>query len=821
MNKKMCFSLVLCLALALGWALWALAAEANPALLTQDPRFGGWNTELVSQFWGTFNAIEVNAGYAYVCQGQRFSVFDISTPGSILQVGQSEVMTNDSDNLEVAGDYAYLADPGISDGVNVGSRLHILNISDPADPYEAAYLENDGYRAFDIRLFDGFAYLANGNGLWVVDLSDPLNPASVTRMSISGGTVRRVHVAYHVPTNKAYAYLLVGDYLVVVDITDPANPVRRTDLEVGPTLLAIELDEDRAYIIDDIGALHVIDISNPLLLSETAATPSDTFTFGKIEIRGDTLFISDDGDGVHILDASGTGLPLELGLYPLSDYVSDLAVLPGQPKVFVSTYPDLRAIDVTVPSVPVEAGSYHQEGSIPGTLRSGDYLYVSRGQYFPDSVEAYAFSDLENPVKAGSLPVPAYVNSIVGDNLYLLREINWDTDPLILPALVVADIHDPTALSVTDVFTGTGNYVVDVAVFGNRAYLAERSEGLHIIDVSDPHDLQEIAVYNRGDGIYSVSVATPANEPSKTYAYLGTEYSGLVVLDVTDPYSISEKGSIGGGWGAEVEFIAVYAPTQMTGPLPAAGYYIALVDSYFTRLVDVSNPEAPTLLGTYGLLDWGRDLAVQGDYLYVAAGLKGVRILKYDGIELDEYGYYRLPFMVYDVAVSGDFLHLSARSDGLFNVWFGPSSEVLLETSGGIMDSSFHSSCLTFPSGAYTNTVILTYTPRYQGNMPSQPGLTGIGVYYELSAWDDEHGLFLSPTIPYQFELNYDEADLSGMDENDLGLYYWNGSAWVKEPSSSVDPDTNILTAETMHVSLVAVMVGDDQNRLFLPALLR
>jgi hypothetical protein len=146
-----------------------------------------------------------------------------------------------------------------------------------------------------------------------------------------------------------------------------------------------------------------------------------------------------------------------------------------------------------------------------------------------------------------------------------------------------------------------------------------------------------------------------------------------------------------------------------------------------------------------------------------------------------------------------------------------------MPTSGGVITSSFHNNTLTFPSGTFTATVNLNYQPRYQGNMPSQPGLTGIGVYYELDArtekYNEEEDYYyfvdIFPVLPYQFELHYDEADLHGLSEATLGLYYWDGGQWVKEPSSSVDPTGNTLTAETMHTHLFAVL-GEVKN-VFLP----
>jgi hypothetical protein len=230
-------------------------------------------------------------------------------------------------------------------------------------------------------------------------------------------------------------------------------------------------------------------------------------------------------------------------------------------------------------------------------------------------------------------------------------------------------------------------------------------------------------------------------------------------------------------------------------------------------LIDVSNPDTPVFVDHQGIVEMAGEaysLLAQGDYLYISAGLKGVRMMKYDGRDFDQsdiLSYYRLPEEVMDAAVSGDILHLATGTNGLFNVWFGPRSTLAsMPTSGGVLTSTFQNTTLAFPSGTFTDTVSLTYTPRYPGNMPSQAGLLGTGIYFELTAYNIPLRTSLFPVLPYDFELRYDEAGLGGLDEMTLGLYSWNGSRWVKEPSSSVDPVNNTLTAQTMQSSLLAVL---------------
>ena len=50
-------------------------------------------------------------------------------------------------------------------------------------------------------------------------------------------------------------------------------------------------------------------------------------------------------------------------------------------------------------------------------------------------------------------------------------------------------------------------------------------------------------------------------------------------------------------------------------------------------------------------------------------------------------------------------------------------------------------------------------------------------------------------------------------------LARWNGSEWLKEPTSSVDPINNVVSATPSHFSLWAVL--GETNRVFLPLVMR
>jgi len=93
------------------------------------------------------------------------------------------------------------------------------------------------------------------------------------------------------------------------------------------------------------------------------------------------------------------------------------------------------------------------------------------------------------------------------------------------------------------------------------------------------------------------------------YAYLATEYPGLRIIDVTDPV-------------APVE-VSQCLPEDHAYGVAVTGNYAYVVDSYGLRIIDVTNRQNPSEIGSVNL-PWtsddeiSRSVAVAGGYAYVA-----------------------------------------------------------------------------------------------------------------------------------------------------------------------------------------------------------
>lgn len=125
---------------------------------------------------------------------------------------------------------------------------------------------------------------------------------------------------------------------------------------------------------------------------------------------------------------------------------------------------------------------------------------------------------------------------------------------------------------------------------------------------------------------------------------------------------------------------------------------------------------------------------------------------------------------------------------------------------------------LSFGSNTFTDTVVLDYADQLTGD---GGGLVEVGPFFELGATYLSSGqpAQAQPGKTYSMAVTYQESSLPPwVDEDELALYAWNGSRWIKEETSQVDVSANVVMAMPNHFSSWAVLA---KPHVYLPAVLR
>lgn len=447
----------------------------------------------------------------------------------------------------------------------------------------------------------------------------------------------------------------------------------------------------------------------------------------------------------------------------------------------------LRIVRIADPSRPTETARFFVLGYAKGVAWKDNYLYVSQLLTHTRIVRT---TDPARPVVVGVYPVqPVAAPRVVGNRLYLGDRY--------LHILDISDPARPVLLGRTESLT---NGVVSIAVAGNYAHVVLQYYGLCTVDISDPSRPVRRGCYQ--DNRFT-SVAADGH-----YAYVGG--SGfLAVLDVSNPDAPVLRSQYQSGY-YDIKDIVV------------SGEYVYTTAMYSFRVFRRQDPYTPTLVSTYALPGWGDALVLRDNLAYIADNHKGIRILNVaDPTRPVELGYHDTPGFTFHLDVAGDYIYAADYSGGLFVFRFVPPSTAVIPPGGGVLTSPRDRTTLTFPPGAFTDTVVITYTSRSQQGVPALGSLVGIGRFFEVTAVYSATGrpAQLAPGQRFTITVEYTDAERGPAVEDTLALYTWDGRQWQKEETSRVDPVQNRVVAHPGHLSLWGVL--GQTRRVYLPAVLR
>lgn len=170
----------------------------------------------------------------------------------------------------------------------------------------------------------------------------------------------------------------------------------------------------------------------------------------------------------------------------------------------------------------------------------------------------------------------------------------------------IIDVSDPSNPVLLGQYDSPG-YAWGVAIAGNFAYLADEATGLIVLDVSDPSGPERIGGYNTSGSAFSVSLVG-------SLAYVADGEAGLIILDVSTPATPHRVGSL--RLPGEVRQVVV------------SGNYAYLADRTLDgtdwsigalHVIDVSDPTAPTLAASFATRGQTWTLDRAGDFVYLGA----------------------------------------------------------------------------------------------------------------------------------------------------------------------------------------------------------
>lgn len=533
---------------------------------------------------GSARGVVISGTHAYVADGEcGLQVIDVANPQNPVIVGSIDTQGT-ANRIVVSGTRAFIAD---------GLRgLRIFDVSDPANPTALPGVETPG-DACGVAVSGNRAYVADyAAGLQIIDIADPQNPHIVTNVPVAHALSKYMGVT----VSGRYACVADADHAMwLVDTEAPNQPV--IGVEIGGPGRDVSVQGNRAYIAAGSGGLQVVDISDPESPVVVGAGLTPGFAAG-IAVLGGHAFIADDGEGLQVLELTRPANPQLVGSVDTPGRAKKVFV--AGPTAYVADGTGgLQIIDVSDPEYPTPLGSALFNGDAADVLVDGVWAYVA-------------------------------------DREEYLRVVN------------VSNPQDPLVYS----YFRSGTEPSGLASSGRSLFVAAGGAGLQIYDIADPRVPEWW-----GEAGSEEALAVVAKE-GDTYscAYVADRVDGLEVFDVSDPEQPHRES---------------YSDALSCGAcgVVCRGSLLTVTGPFGVRIYNVGETGIPSFLFGSALPSPAYSAVIEGEdhHVYIADGSGGLQI--YDKVNgPGMLGGIDTPGLACGVAVQGDYVYVAADSSGLLVV---------------------------------------------------------------------------------------------------------------------------------------------------------
>ena len=568
--------------------------------------------------------VVVVGNYAYIANGESgLVVADVSDPAN--PVVTDTIGDRTYTGIDVAGSYAYVADPNIGDGI------HIFNISNPSNIVWVGDYEHAGWSVGDVAVRGSYAYLPNDDEMEVINISNPASPTLAASLALNQIFADKIALSGN------YAFLSMGSAgLVIADITDPLHPALAGTADTYDAKSVFILGQ-YGYVAEETGGMTVLDVFG---IHPTQIGHIDNGWLTDVVLSGSYAYASDYNGALRIFNISNLTSPTQAGMvstgantYPEAVFkLGNYAYVPAESGGLV-------IVNVSNPASPSVAGTYKDANSdCRDVVVVGNYAFVANGE---KGLQVINVSNPASPSLADSISDRTYTGIHVQGNYAYVA------DPNIGDGFHVFNISVPTNVTSVGSYYHDGWSTGDVFVSGNYAFLAE-DDIMAVVNISNPASPTLTTTVDLGE-IYADKINVVGN-----YAYLSMGSSGFVMVNVADPTHPVLAGSAVTYEANQVAAQGIYAFVADSNGLKifdALGIHPEEIGSYsdsgsFTedvfvtspyaylaeygtglKVLNVSTPASPSLLDTFSLSNsYPYGVFVTGNYVYLADSSKGLMI---------------------------------------------------------------------------------------------------------------------------------------------------------------------------------------------------
>lgn len=536
-------------------------------------------------------AVYQKNGYLYIADSRELQIWN----NSGMQVGSYSLQDFWTSALTIDNGYAYLAS---------GKEMMIVDVHAPQSIKKIAKISLTGQAPSHVVVNNGYAYVVETlGGLNVVDVRNPTAPSIIkvipfeshtTGFRVKGNYAYLARVSSITSTAQGYSQTSLFE---VIDISQPNVAYVVASVEIPTNVTGLDVDGNYAYVIGSYPhRLTPIDVGDPLHPAIIKASESivGNADLQGIAVAGGFAFIADGGVGLRIVDISNVANPRHVKDVDLQGRA--FSVYKGGNKLYVGVEQKyFNLADVKNPQAPTSTYSEPFTASYKYTSLVID---KKRAYFNGGGAKIYDITDPRYPRRLEAKSAEVDSIQIQGDFLYsTIGEIG----------LLIYDVSDLSAFTQVSRTPFPMGIPRNLSVDGQWAVgISNSPYSINVFDVSDPRKpiARQSYLYQKYPNQITVK---------NGYAYVARAEDGVDVL------RINPDGTL-----------------ALVKNLPTKGYahrVVAEGDRAFivrdgADIYDVRDPRNPVFLVHISNKGEANHVAVYNEHLYIADGYAGITIVK-------------------------------------------------------------------------------------------------------------------------------------------------------------------------------------------------
>ncbi|GJM21290.1 MAG: hypothetical protein DHS20C15_12050 [Planctomycetota bacterium] len=452
-----------------------------------------------------------------------------------------------------------------------------------------------------------------------------------------------------------------------------AGPPSFGQHDFGEAALATAITSTHAFVAEFGGDVRVLDTSDP---SATQLVNTIPATARDLALSGTRLLVAEGNAGLTLHDLSAPAAPQALGTLSTPGTVFGVTVN-GDHAYLADSVAGLLVVDISDPRAPTITGSRDLPGTASGVEYANGHAYVLSDFA---GVHVVRVTNPAVPGLASTLASGADVQAVAVDGS--LAVVATDAG-----GAFVYDMSAHANPQLLDVFATQGD-ALSVALDDDTAYVGTDHSAIELLDMSTPAAPVRVAVADvfgashpldlvldgarlhvanqRGHEIIDLS-GTPVNVATNTLHQVRLQVrdtqDGATAETARQAWSLTydtPPALASVAWrGSETTLVPTIfgqLPTDAIFAMQFVGTLAYLAEGETgLRIVDVSDPAAPSTVSTHATLDSANDVLVAQDIAYLSDLQQGLRLVDVsDPAAPFELGSYVPGGFAFSVEVSGD-----------------------------------------------------------------------------------------------------------------------------------------------------------------------